>query len=181
MLRGSNFNLLRYSHSVLNQPRCNAEWRCGRTRPRRRREREKLHVASSRLQERRRPEGAAPRSQPMMMIDAGRTHTPQPLSKIKSLFCKVVKEQNGTGLAAPLSLTAGVPFSVFSIINSSGSRQRDSYTPLTRARTHSTSCKRPEDWSVSVWWMLHVCVFVCLAHRTSYEISENTTACRCFL
>lgn len=97
------------------------------------REKERVRFASSRLQQRRRPEGAAPRLQPMMMIDAGRTHTPQPLSKIKSLFCKVVKEQNGTGLAAPLSLTAGVPFSVFSIIYSSGSRQRDSYTPLTQA------------------------------------------------
>lgn len=94
---------------------------------------ENVRVASSRQRERRRPEGVAPRLQPMMMIDAGRTHTPQPLGKIKSLFCKVVKEQNGTGLAAPLSLTAGVPFSVFSIIYSSGSRQRDSYTPLTQA------------------------------------------------
>lgn len=61
-------------------------------------EREKVHVASSRLQKESRPKGAALRLQPMMMIDAGRTHTPQPLSKIKSLFCKVVKEQNGTGL-----------------------------------------------------------------------------------
>lgn len=86
----------------LNPPRYNTKRRCGQPRPRSRREKERECMLQAPGCRRR----ADPREQPcacspMMMIDAGRTHTPQPLSKIKSLFCKVVKEQNGTELRQP--------------------------------------------------------------------------------
>jgi len=87
----------------LNPLQHNTERRCGQPRPwnRRGKERESCMLQAPGCRRRADPREQPCACSPMMMIDAGRTHTPQPLSKIKSLFCKVVKEQNGTGLRQP--------------------------------------------------------------------------------
>jgi len=175
----------------LNPLQHNTERRCGQPRPwnRRGKERESCMLQAPGCRRRADPREQPCACSPMMMIDAGRTHTPQPLSKIKSLFCKVVKEQNGTGLRQPphpsslLSpLTAGVPFSVFSIIYSSGSRQRDCYTPFTQAHECAQTDTRtqPPIYALKTGACLldecfHVCACVsgCLKDHRDTASHEN--------
>lgn len=99
-------------------------------------------------QEERKPGGLAVRgpwgqcawSPVMMVIDAGTTQTPQTVRKIKRLFCKVVKEQNGRRSSPPhsVALTLRLLFGLFSVINPSG---RGAVTRLSLTLTLATSVK----------------------------------------